>query len=120
MGAVVAGRDDAELGALVGIILGFMLGSLNVPIVASMTRLYIHRPQEYGRCIGSVRVVIMIIDCIPVLLLSMAFFHYSPLSILPPILTITAIYFLSQSYIKFVDAQMANPIVHKPKPTIPL
>jgi hypothetical protein len=120
VGGAVAGRDGAELGALFGIVLGVMIATLNVPLIAAMTRLYIHRPQQYGRGIVSARIVIMVIDCIPVLLVSLALFRNGVLSFLPPILTIIAIYLLSLSYIKLVDAQMANPIVRKPKLTIPL
>jgi len=120
VGAVVAGHDGAELGALFGIVLGVMIATLNIPLIAAMTRLYIHRPQEYGRGIGSARTVIMVIDCIPVLLVSLALFRNGILSFLPPSLTIIAIYLLSLSYIKFVDVQMAHPIVRKPKLTIPL
>jgi hypothetical protein len=121
LGAIVAGRDGGELGALVGIGLGLVLGSLNAPIVASMTHLYLHRPQDYTpNRIWSARIVVMVIDCPLVLYLSLAFMHFGILSYLPPILTIIALYYLSVYYVKFVAAQRVKLTAHKPKPTMPL
>ena len=121
LGAIVAGRDGGELGFLVGLGLGLVLGALNAPIVASMTRLYLHRPQDYTpNRIWSARVVMMVIDCPLVLLVSLAFFHFGILSYLPPILTIIILYYLSLAYTQYVTIQQPKFLARKPKPTLPL